>query len=135
MTNPSWNVYTSSNNWQLWKQGVSIHLNICQVCQMRQNYLSWKTRIELTVLLLFPENEEALFNPWCPTFILTDAIRKKCNCESNSSYHSFFNMHKLLNDQKVMYYQFQKMKNSTLPFYDSHKLLNRINWWSLFSPL
>ena len=26
------------------------------------------------------DNEEALFNPWCPGFILLESIRKKCAC-------------------------------------------------------
>ena len=34
-------------------------------------------------LLFLPDNEEALFNSWCPTLILMEAVRRKCNCDNN----------------------------------------------------
>ncbi|BFZ18611.1 hypothetical protein BsWGS_21650 [Bradybaena similaris] len=43
------------------------------------------TASQCFVVIKYGDNEEALMNPWCSTQIFVDSIKRKCQCDSNST--------------------------------------------------
>lgn len=45
--------------------------------------------ILISLSFLISENNEQLFNPWCPSGVLLECIRRKCNCDEEGKCEKF----------------------------------------------